>query len=140
MNIEPYLSFKGNCREAFQFYEKTLGAKIVAIMTWAESPEATDVSADWKDKVMHGIIDIDGCKVMAGDPPPNHFQPMRGFSLTLNVDDMSKAKQIFTALSETGNVRMPFQETFWANGFGMCIDKFGTPWMVNCGKKEAKAA
>jgi PhnB protein len=69
---------------------------------------------------------------MGSDPPAGHYEPMKGFSVTLSVDDPSEAERIFHALSENATVRMPIQKTFWAARFGMLVDQFCTPWMVNC--------
>lgn len=135
MQINPYLSFNGNCEEAFKFYEKTLGGKIEAMIPHEGTPAADFVPGDWRAKIMHARLAVDGEVIMGSDSPPQHQQKPAGFSVSINLDDTGKGKKIFEALSEGGDVRMPFQETFWAGGFGMCIDRFGTPWMVNSGPK-----
>lgn len=135
MQINPYLSFNGNCEEAFRFYEKTLGGKIEAMIPHEGTPAADFVPGDWRAKIMHARLVVDGEVLMGSDSPPQHQQKAGGFSVSINLDDAGKGKKIFDALSDGGEIRMPFQETFWAGGFGMVVDRFGTPWMVNSAPK-----
>jgi len=135
MQINPYLSFNGNCEEAFKFYEKTLGGKIEAMIPHEGTPAADFVPGDWRAKIMHARLVVDGEAIMGSDSPPQYQQKPAGFSVSLNLSDAAKGKGIFEALSEGGEIKMPFQETFWAKGFGMVVDRFGTPWMVNCEQK-----
>jgi PhnB protein len=86
----------------------------------------------WKDKIMHARLTIDGEIIMASDAPPGHFQKPQGFHVALQVEDPTDAERRFKALSEGGTVTLPFGKTFFSNGFGMCVDQFGIPWMVNC--------
>jgi PhnB protein len=74
--------------------------------------------------------------LMASDAPPEHYRPMQGFSVTVGVEEPAEAERIFKAFAEGGQVTMPIQETFWALRFGMLVDRFGTPWFVNCEKKQ----
>jgi PhnB protein len=132
MNIDPYLTFNGNCGEAFRFYEKVLGGKIEMMMTYDQAPpEAGTVSPGSEKRIMHVRLSVGGQIIMGSDAPPQHFTPMGGFSVSLAPDSRDKAEKTFKALSEGGKVMMPFQKTFWAEGFGMVVDRFGTPWMVN---------
>jgi PhnB protein len=85
-----------------------------------------------KKKIMHGRISIDGEVLMASDAPPEHFHKPQGFSVSVTVTDPADAERKFKALSEGGSVNMPFGKTFFSKGFGMCVDQFGIPWMVNC--------
>jgi len=123
--------FNGNCAEALKFYEKALGAKIEFSMPFAGSPAADTVPADFGNKILHATILVGDTKVMASDAPPGHYQQPQGISVSLSLDDPAKGEAIFNALSENGQVQMPYQPTFWAAGFGMCTDRFGIPWMVN---------
>jgi PhnB protein len=132
MELSPYLSFNGTCEEALKFYEQTLGAQIQTIFKFAGTPAEEHVPPDWKDKVMHARFSIDGHVVMASDGPPEHQKEIGGFSLSLALNDTAKGEELFNKLSEGGSVTMPFSPTFWAKGFGMCTDRFGIPWMVNC--------
>ncbi len=136
MKINPYLFYNGNCEAAFKFYEKVLGAKIELMHTHEEAPESMPTPPEWKKKIMHGSMSIDGEVLMASDAPPGHFRAPQGFSVSLTVEDPADAERKFKALSEGGSVNMPFGKTFFSPGFGMCIDQFGIPWMVNCPPKE----
>jgi PhnB protein len=132
MQLNPYLNFNGNCAAAFKFYEKCLGGKIAMMMTFAESPMAEQVPAAHRDKVMHARMTIGDQVLMGSDAPPDRYEPMKGFSVSLSVDNAADAEKIFNALAANGTVQMPIQKTFWAERFGALADQFGTPWMINC--------
>jgi len=135
VNVEPYLAFNGTCAEAFRTYEKVLGGKL-EMMTHGESPMADQTPPDQRGRIMHARLDLgEGAVVMGSDAPPQYFTKPQGFSVSIGVKQTSEGERIFKALSEGGEVKMPFAKTFWAAGFGMCIDRFGIPWMVNCEKE-----
>jgi len=131
VEINPYLFFNGQCEEAFKFYAECLGGNI-EMMKYAGSPAEAQVPAEWRDKILHARFTVDGQIVMASDAPPGRSKTPQGFRVSLQVDSPEKAERIFEALSERGNIEMPLERTFWAARFGMCTDRFGTPWMVNC--------
>jgi PhnB protein len=139
VQINPYLVFDGRCEEAFKFYEKVLGGKIEAMFPHEGTPAEGHVPADWKKKIMHARLSVGDKLLMGSDAPPGRFEPMKGFSVTLSeVKNVAEAERIYTALSEKGTVTMPLQETFWAERFGMLVDRYGTPWMINFeGSKRA---
>ena len=132
MQVNPYLFYNGNCEAAFKYYEKALGAKIEAMMTHEAAPESVPTPPNWKKKIMHAKISLDGGALMASDVPPDHFRQPQGFAVSLTVQDPADGERKFMALAEGGTVNMPYSPTFWAKGFGMCVDQFGTHWMVNC--------
>jgi PhnB protein len=132
MQVNPYLFYNGNCEAAFKVYEKVLGGKVEMMLRNEEAPESMASPPERKKKIMHARISIDGEVLMASDAPPDHFHKPQGFSVSLTVGDPSEAERKFKALSEGGSVNMPFGKTFFSRGFGMCIDQFGIPWMVNC--------
>ena len=132
MQITPYLFYNGNCEAAFKFYEKVLGGKIDALLTYDGAPAGSPIPAEWKAKVMHAKMTIDGGVIMASDASPDRFHQPQGFSVSLSIDDAADAERKFKALSEGGKVDMPFGKTFFSNGFGACVDQFGIPWMINC--------
>jgi PhnB protein len=132
MQLNPYLSFNGQCEGAFKFYEKVLGGKIEAMMPYEGSPMAQQVPRERLSKIMHARLRIGDETLMGSDSPPDRYEPMQGFSVTLGTDDPHEAERVFHALSENGTVQMPIQKTFWAVRFGMLVDQFGTPWMINC--------
>lgn len=135
MQIEPYLTFGGNCEQALEFYAQCLGGKPTFLQRYGGSPmDNAQLPAEWKNKVLHSVFEADGTTFMASDAMPGMApQGYSGISMSLNVPkDAARAKRIFDALSEGGQVQMAFAKTFWAEGFGMVTDKFGVPWMVNC--------
>jgi PhnB protein len=132
MQLNPYLSFNGQCEAAFKFYEQCLGGKIEMMMTHGDSPMAQQAPPGWRDKIIHARMTIGDNVLMGGDLPAEHYEASKGYSVSLIVDKPADAERIFNALAANGTVRMPLQETFWAIRFGMLVDRFGTPWMVNC--------
>lgn len=132
MQLNPYLLFNGNCAEAFKFYEETLGGKIEGLHTFAGSPAAEHAPPEWGDKVMHATLTIGDNKLMGSDAPPGRYERPTGISVSISLNDRAKGERIFNVLAEGGTTTMPFAKTFWAEGFGMCTDRFGIPWMVNC--------
>ena len=134
MQLNPYLSFNGQCEEAFKFYEKALGGKVVGMITHEGTPAEDHVPAAWRKKIMHARLEIGDQVLMGADTPPEHYKEAKGFSIALHIDDPAEAERIFQALAENGKVTMAMQETFWAVRFGMLLARFGIPWMVNCGK------
>ena len=132
MQLSPYLLFNGDCEQALKFYEQTLGANIESISRFAGSPSAEHVPAEWSDKVLHATFKVDGNVLMASDAPPGHYAQPQGLSVAIGLNDRDKGERIFNALADGGTTTMPYQKTFWASGFGMCTDRFGIPWMVNC--------
>jgi PhnB protein len=134
MQINTYLVFNGECEAAFKFYEQALGAKIQFMMTHGESPMAAHVPPEWRSKIIHGTLGLGEQVLMGSDAPPDHYEKPQGFSVSIEVTDTAEAERIFQALSENGKVSMAIQKTFWAARFGMVVDQFGIPWMVNCTK------
>ena len=135
--IDAYMIFNGNCADAMRFYERTLGAKLGMMMTHAESPMAGQTPPGSENRIMHARLDLDGRLLMASDSMPGHpYHGMHGFSLSLMYPTADAGRAMFDALSAGGQVTMPYQKTFWAEGFGMLVDRFGTPWMVNGGPQQ----
>ena len=134
MQTASHLHFNGNCREAFDFYAKTLGGRVVFSMTYGEAPGAQQTTSESRNKIIHARIDFGGQFLLGCDTPAGHYHPPQGFNVMANVEKPAEAQRIFRALAEGGQITMPFEETFWAHRFGMCTDRFGVPWMVNCEK------
>jgi PhnB protein len=132
MRLNPYLTFNGQCETAFKFYAENLGGKIEMMMTHEGTPAAEQVPAQWLKKIMHARMTIGEQVLMGSDAPPDRYQAAKGFSISLTVDTPAKAERIFKALASSGTVQMPLEMTFWAARFGMLVDRFGIPWMVNC--------
>lgn len=131
MQVQPYLLFNGNCREAFETYHRVLGGELQAMITHGESPGNNEVPEGVKDKIMHACLVIDGDLLMASDVPPEYQAPLSGFSVSLQIDSADEADRIFNALAEGGTVTMPLGQTFWAERFGMLVDRFSVPWIIN---------
>ena len=136
----PYLSFGGNTREAFAFYEEALGAKIEAMISYADMPASTNAgegcaegSAPSGDGIMHACLALPGgAMLFAGDTPPGMpYEGIKGAMLALQYDSVDEAHGAFHALLPGGQVTMPLAPTFWAKTFGMLTDRFGVSWAVN---------
>ena len=131
--LNPYLFYQDNCEAAFSFYARFLGGKIDAMMRVSDAPPDVPRSPGREKTIMHARMSLPGGGVlMASDVPGEHFNKPQGFSISLTVADLSEAELKFGELADGGTVTMPFSQTFWARGFGMCVDRFGIPWMVNC--------
>jgi PhnB protein len=136
MQMNPYLSFKGDCEAAFKFYEQSLGGQLGAIFRYGGSPMAGDVPADWPEKVMHASLDLGGQVLMGGDVAPGSYEEPKGFSLSLQIESAADAERIFHELAKGRRVVVPLEKTFWAERFGMLVDRFGIPWLINCEGSE----
>jgi len=132
MLLNAYLNFNGDCEAAFKFYEKCLGGNIVTMQTHGDSPMADQVPAGWRDRIIHARLDVGNAVLMGSDAPPEHYQKPQGLFVSLSVADPADADRIFNAFAANGTVQMPIQKTFWSVRFGMVVDRFGIPWMVNC--------
>ena len=132
MHVNTHLNFDGQCEAAFKFYERVLGGEITFSMTWGEIPGAADqFPAEMHKLIIHATLNIGEAQLMGADSPPGRYQPPQGMNVAIHVKDIAEGERIFNALAENGNVTMPFAKTFWSPGFGMCVDQFGIPWMVN---------
>jgi PhnB protein len=132
MDLHSYVSFKGDCEAAFRFYEEKLGAIPGLIFRYADSPMADVVPRGWDTKVMHGSVRIGQHLLEGADVPPERYEEPRGFSLALNVASPPEAEKLFEQLADGGRVLYPIAKTFWSERFGMVVDRFRIPWMINC--------
>lgn len=132
MQMNPYLSFNGQCEAAFNFYAQCLGGQLGALFRYAGTPLTEQVPADWQDKIMHGSLTIGAQVLMGADVAPDQYEAPKGFSLSLHIKDTTEAERIFHELSQDGKVVLPLEQTFWAERFGMLVDRFRIPWMINC--------
>jgi PhnB protein len=122
VQLTPYLSFSGRCEEAFRFYEHVLGAKITFMLP----------HSDGQAGILHATLLVGEQTVNGADMPPAQYEAPKGFFLALATRDPAEADQLFNALAVNGTIQMPLQQTFWSPRFGMLIDQFGIPWMINC--------
>jgi PhnB protein len=139
MKVTPYLLFNGNCEEAFRTYERVLGGKIVASFNFGDSPMAAQ-HPEMAKKIMHARLDVGDQMILASDCPPEYFEKAQGSSVCIEIETVEEAERIFKELAESGNVKMPIQETFWAKRYGQLVDRFGIPWMINVSAPAYAAA
>ncbi|QOF77711.1 VOC family protein [Variovorax sp. 38R] len=133
--INAYLTFDGNAAEAMRFYEKTLRGTMQMMMTVGEAPGTEQMPADAKKRIMHASLAYGEGLLMASDSMPGQsYEGMKGFGVALTLDTVAEARRVFDAFADGGKVGMPFEKTFWVEGFGMVTDRFGTPWLINGGK------
>jgi PhnB protein len=104
------------------------------MMTYENTPMDLQTPPDWQKKISHATFALAEFMFSGSDAPPGQYQKPQGFSLQLNLSDPVEAERIFKALAEKGTVQMPLQETFWALRFGVLVDQFGIPWLINCEK------
>ena len=130
MAFHPYLFFGGNCREAFTRYQEIFGGELV-LLPMSEAPSDEPVPPEMADVIMHAALTFDGNLLMASDDPTGGFEGVRGMFVNYSAADVADAERVFEALAEGGEVTQPLAETFFSPKFGMCVDRFGTPWMVN---------
>jgi len=130
VRLNPYLNFKDDAREAMTFYQSVLGGEL-HLNTFGEFQASEDPAE--QDKVMHAQLETpDGLVLMAADTP-NHMEhrPQAGVSVSLSGDDEERLRGYWESLSDGGTVVMPFEKAPWGDTFGMCVDRFGTNWMLN---------
>jgi PhnB protein len=130
MKLHVYLNYGGNCEQAFRFYEKHLGGKIMMISRHEDQPHQENVPANWKNAVLHARIEIGDAVVMGADIPPDRFKPMRSAYLTILADSADHAERLYDLLGDGGEIFMKMEETFFASRFAMLRDRFGTSWML----------
>jgi len=135
MKWNPHLAFDGRCKEAFEFYEKRLGGKVVAMIPYADMPNAQDLPADMRGRIMHARLALGDQVLMGCDAHPGTpYEGIRGCDVAVQVKTADEAERLFAALSEGGTVQMPIGETWNLARFGMLSDRFGVPWMICCEK------
>lgn len=137
MHFHAYLTFNGDCEEAFRYYAKHLGGEISALMKFSEGPPDMPVDDADRDLIMHASLNIGNAMIMASDAPGGRYRKPQGVSVSIAIDDPKEAERIFAALADGGDIEMPIGETFWAERFGMVTDRWGTPWMINCAGSKA---
>lgn len=129
MAFTPYLAFPGTAREAFTFYHEVFGGD-VNIMDMSAMPPGSEVPPGMEKSVMHAEVTFEGGMLMGADGPPDVVQT--GMCSMYMLEDETEAVRVFAALAEGGTVVTPIEPTFFAAQYGICNDKFGTPWMIYC--------
>ena len=132
--LNPYLNFNGNARQALEFYVSVFGGNLTLNTFGDFGAQGADA-----DRVMHGALETDaGYTIMGADVTGDMtYQPMAGFSVSLSGDDADTLRGYFEKLSAGGTATMPMQKQVWGDEFGMCIDRFGTSWLVNISQPTA---
>jgi PhnB protein len=133
MQVQPYLFFDGRCEEAVEYYQRALGAEVLMLMRFKDSPESHErgmIPPGSEHKVMHVSLRIGQTSLLASDGPCLGQPEFQGFSLCLTPDDEAEARRLFAALADGGQVGQPLVRTFFASSFGMVTDRFGVSWMV----------
>lgn len=129
--LNPYVTFYGQCSEALHFYEDCFGGEIVSAMTFEGSP--VEVPFEYQSKIMHAEFKADDIYFMASDGMPGQTGVERSnIAMSINFSDSQEQAKVFAALAEEGTITMPLEATFWGATFGMVTDKFGVEWMLNC--------
>lgn len=128
-----YLGFNGNCADAMRFYERALNGKLEVLMSGADSPMAAQMPPQFLHRILHARLVLPGGGTLyAGDCPADQpYEGIKGVSIAVDYPTTDEAEAVFAALADGGQVTMPMQPAFWARRWGMLIDKFGTPWIVN---------
>ena len=134
MQLVAYLLFDGNAEEALDFYARCLGGKVTRLSRFGEAPPEMPMPPEMRDKVMHIRLEVGDAVLMASDAMSSMgpYEPIKSCSVAIQLDAPAEAERIFHALAEGGTVQMPIGETFWSARFGMLVDRYGVPWMVNC--------
>ena len=131
MRISPHLCFDGKCREAFQLYQAILGGTILTMLTYGESPMASSTDPQWHDRIVHATLVLEGVELTGVDLIPDAYHRPQGFFITLSVDGVARAQEVFKSLAQGGEIQVPFETTFWSPGFGVLVDRFSIPWEIN---------
>ena len=130
MAFRPYLFFGGNCREAFTRYHEVFGGELT-LLTMNDVPHDEPPPPETADMIIHAALTIGDDLLMASDDPTtDSFGPVQGMMVSYDAADVDDAKRVFEALAEGGNVTQALEPTFFSAAFGMCVDRFGTPWMI----------
>ncbi|HUQ51291.1 MAG TPA: VOC family protein [Gammaproteobacteria bacterium] len=138
MDLEASVSvhFNGDCREALEFYERLLGAKLELVLTWGQTPMAADAPPSWHDKILFARLTSKNMSLVGADTLPGTYRAPTGFNLSLATTDLAETERYFAELARGGVVHQPLGETFWALRYGFVTDRFGVPWEITCAKPQ----
>ena len=142
--VNTYLTFNGNCEEAFNFYKDAFGGDFDHIGKFSDMPENPEfpVAKSDKNKVMHVSFSVGNTTLMGSDTGGGEwaekYNPGNNFSVSINADSRKEADRLFSELSENGKVIMSMNKTFWGSYFGMFVDKFKVQWMVSVNELDRK--
>ena len=131
IRIAPHLTFDGQCREAIQMYQQIFGGTIATMLTYGDSPIASQIDPRWHSRIVHATLQFGESEFTGADLMPHDYRKPEGFFVTVTIEEATLAEKIFQQLAQNGEVRLPFQSTFWSPGFGVVIDQYGVPWEIN---------
>ena len=134
MALNTYLTFDGNCREAFEFYRSVFGGEFSVIQTFADGPPDMPLPDEMRDQVMHVSLPVGASVLMGSDRGAGGGPPLvvgNNFSISIVGQSREHCDEVFAKLSAGGKVTMPLQDMFWGSYYGMCTDRFGINWMIN---------
>lgn len=132
MTLSTYLTFDGNCREAFDYYRSVFGGEFEMLQTFGDGPEGVPISEGQKDQIMHVALPV-GDSVLMGSDSTSFGPPLQvgnNFSISVEAESRERADELYASLSEGGAATLPMEDQFWGAYFGMCTDRFGINWMV----------
>jgi PhnB protein len=130
MKLTPHVHFPGTCEEAFRTYAQLLGGRITGMQTYGASPGAEQCTPEWRTKIIHATMTLDGRELLGADVRPEEYEKPAGWNLLLAVAGQDDARRVFDSLAGGGVVKMPLQQTFWSPAFGVVVDRFGVPWEI----------
>ena len=130
MSFHPYLMFGGTCRDAFTRYHEIFGGELFLMPVSDMPPEAAPPPGADPDVIIHAALNINGDLLMASDDPTSDGGPKQGIFVNCSVADVPEANRVFAALADGGEITQPLAEAFFSPAFGMCVDRFGIPWMI----------
>ena len=142
--VNVYLTFNGNCEEAFNFYRSVFGGEFPYIGRFKDMPAdgGKPLPPEDANKIMHVSLQISKETALMGSDTGGEWAPGftqgNNFSISVNADSKAEAEKLFNGLSAGGMVAMPLAQTFWSECFGMCTDKFGIAWMMSYDGNKAK--
>jgi PhnB protein len=134
MKWHPHLIFDGRCEEAFGFYEAALGAELVTLLRYGDSPLAEKTAPERRQRVLHATLKLGDNVLMGADQDRGTYRMPTGFYITLDCGSAAEAERLYAVLAEGGSVDMELQPTFWAAAFAVLRDRFGMPWEINASR------
>ena len=139
ITVQPYLFFEGRCEEALEFYRRTLGAEVLALMRSKDSPDPEMCIPGAEDKIIHAMVRIGDTTMLASDGRCQGPPQFQGFALSITTPGEAENQRLFAALGDGGQVLMPLMKTFFSPSFGMLADRFGVSWMLYVAPEGKKA-
>ncbi len=136
MRVSAHLCFDGQCRAAFHFYQEVFGGRIASMLSYGESALAQQTPPHLRERIVHASLLLGEHELLGADVMPEDYRPPSGFFVLMSFPDAGQATRVFAALAQRGEIRLPFQPSFWSAGFGVVVDRFGTPWEIGCEQAE----